>query len=550
MKQYCAHIANYLKLPQDTSLENMLKHIEQKQAQSSNNLELAYVYAELLLRLGRKKEAKTAYHAVKQLSIAHSDSRYNNLYRSIDNKQKRHQIILFMCLGSFLILLSIGLFYVMYTNPSSKIIPGKDLALVRWLAQQQALELAQMIQKKYPHLEVGQILKGSTRSPWSTVQSYMRMKNRSNRQELVKKGLSGKSSNSKNADRQKTSVLPENVECGYPLKCQDFKLESRTGQIDERLYNLLSSVKNITLHNSDCDTYAKWNTYYAQEVGWSSDNRKTQAFSENAIKYCYYNSKNYEKAIVHAENEICTGFDPFVLAGYNTLSFAYANLGNMNNAHLTHQCAINFANHLAETTSGFDICIIALNFCTIANYKLYTYPLESLPFYRKALILWEQIPDEYIELKVSYKPYIQLPFFSVQISARSPVSETEETYKIIIENSLITDVDLYKLQNLKTIDLIQQKNYQAAEISNKNTMKRLNQVSSYDCHCGGGVIWEWDKYLQTLIKFSPPEEKHLHAPYKKIISALDCEERTKAERMEILRSVGQWFNKQKIFQGN
>jgi len=549
MKQDCAHIATYLKLPQDTSLENMVKHIEQKQAQSSNNMALAYVYAELLLRLGRKKESKTAYHAVKQLSIAHSDSRYNNLYRSIDNKQKRHQIILFVCLGSFLILLSIGLFYVMYTNPSSKIIPGKNLALVRWLAQQQALEIAQMIQKKYPHLEVGQILKGSTRSPWSTVQSYMRMKNRSNRQELGKKGLSDKSSLSKKADKKKTSIFPENVECGYPLKCQDVKFVSRTNKLDGRLYNLLKTVRTITLHKNDCDIYAKWNAYYEQEVGWNSDERATQAYSEGAIKYCYFDSKNYEKAILHAVNEICTGFEPYVLYGYNTLSFAYANLGNMNNAHLTHQCAINYAEHLAETTSGFEFNNIALNYCTIANYKLYIYPHRSLPFYRKALIFSDHVPDEYIDSKFICKAIIQQPFFSGQIAARSPVSETEKTFKKIMENPAITDIDMYKMQSLQTINLLKQNNYPAAETSNNNTMQRLKQIDYYNCHFSW-IIWEWDKYLQTLIKFSPPEEKHLHEPYKKIISALDCEERTKAERMEILRSVGQWFNKQKVFQGN
>jgi hypothetical protein len=546
MKQDCAHIATYLKLPQDTSLENMVKHIELKQTQSSNNLELAFVYAELLLRLGRKKEAKTAYHAVKQLSIAHSDSRYNNLYRSIDNKQKRHQIILFMCLGSFLILLSIGLFYAMYTTPSSKIIPGKDLALVRWLAQQQALELAQMIQKKYPHLEVGQILKGSTRSPWSTVQSYMRMKNRSNRQELGKKGLSGKSSLSKNAGKQKTSVLPENVECGYPLKCPTVNIKTRNNQLEYRLYNLLWTIQSTTLHKRDCDTYVKFQSYYEQEFGWGED--KNMGFDKDMLCDCYLRNKEYEQTIVHAENVICAGFAPLVLSGYNKLSFAYANLGNMNNAHLTHQCAINFAEHLAETTSGVQLNNIAHAFCEIANYKLYLYPLESLPFYRQALILLEKVPNKYIDLKLINQTNIQLPLYSAQIAARSPISETEKTYKKIIENSAITDIDLYKLQSLQTIYLLQQNNYHVAEISNKNTMKRLEQVDSYNCQYKKN--WEWDKYLQTLIKSSPPEEKHLHAPYKKIISALDCEERTKAERMEILRSVDQWIKEQMSFQGN
>ncbi|MCP4702770.1 MAG: hypothetical protein GY862_38810 [Gammaproteobacteria bacterium] len=528
----------------DAPLETLLERVEQARNEAAGDVEPAYLYAELLRALGREQEARQAYRQVERLSVAHSGERHDGLGDRLHAQQRHLRLGLALYAGVFALLLGIGLWFLLFDTPDQQTeTPAQDLSLVRWLAQQQALELARLIREKYPHLPSEQVLQSATQNPWSAVQACMGAGSPAG-------GAGGQANrgeqspaNPKNETTPQNPVLPATVRCSYPIQCRPVNLQPRSSRLDGQLYGLLKNIRISTLHKKDCETYARVSERFEKRFGWHKSGQ-ARSYNEEKLSYCFYENKNYERAIVYVENQICAGFKPLVLLGYNALSFSLLQSDNLPDAVLVQQCTISYADYLTQITSGFNVNNIALGYGNIANFALYAQgPESSLPFYRQGLALLNKLPTERVYLQD--KMGIQLSLLAAQVAARSPVTNIEQTRIASFANPTASDSHKFMLDGLSVISQLQRKDYPTAIIANRRVTDRLRQTNRYNCQFAkGDIIWEWDKYLATLLKFSHPEEQALHPQYQQIIEAMDCEERSKEERLAKLRSVGDWLEKQ------
>jgi tetratricopeptide (TPR) repeat protein len=537
MNRKFAKIRQKLGFPTDEPLETLLERVEQKAAELPDNIELAYLHAELLRKLKRHQDAQQIYQKVTQISANHAEQRHDKLSARLlkVNNALKVKFYVYLTVLILFVILAIALFIINNNEKPEEQTENKtELAFVKWLAERQALQIISTLEKEAPELFFDDQRSRVSKNPIDSMLELMDPLERQN---------AASDSPVSETEQNDTENKPAPFQCSVaPTMCRHQDTPEASGDYRQDIFRMVNTYAIILEEEKNCDGIAKLIEMYNDKLTWRKDEALLKARLENSASQCYYDKKDFAQSKLHAKRVICSGSDSA------TLTYAYLKLGTMayelgdkTRLHNMLTCAEEYSDYFHNLYGNNDES--ANNYIsTSAGLWSYQYDIEGyLRLSNKARDILEELLKEGAEHSgssnfslLSTKAVLDMNLLEAYIIGDQDL-EFIHTVESLNKNPTISDSDIVIIQILDAIRLMRHKDYRKAKNVVDHIIIKLGQTAEYICS------WEWDGFLKWLNEDNSPDLLEINSQIKVIVEALECDVSTQSEKLEKLRAVANWL---------
>jgi len=527
-------IRQKLGFPTDEPLEILLERVAQKAAELPDNIELAYLHAELLRQLKRHQEAQQTYQQVTQLSAVHSEQRHDKLSARVlkVNQALRVKFSAYLTM----LIVSVMLFVAMafFFQPEEKVEDDEQtkLAFVKWLSERQAAQIVAILEEKAPELFVDDNRRGGEKNPIDFLSGLLNPLERKQSDLLEPE-----------TNQSDTGDQPAPFQCSVALtRCRD--IPSASGDYRQDIFRMTNTYAIILQQEKNCDGIAKLIEMYTEKLTWRKEEASLKARLEDLASRCYYNKNETAKSQLHAKRVICSGHDS------SEIVYAYLRLGTMaydqsDETKLNQMliCAEEYSQYFQKLYGNTNNA--AENYINTAAY-LWSYGYDMAGFLRlsnKAKDILEELLKDgadtggYSQFDIlSTKAVLERNLLEAYIIADQNL-EFIETLESLDKNPNISESYRVIIEVLNAIRLMRKKDYKKAQQVLQSIIVKLEQTAEYICH------WEWSGLIQWLNEEHSPDLVETNAQIKLVIEAMDCDISDQSERLKKLRAVAKWLKR-------
>ncbi len=521
--------------PTDEPLEILLERVAQKAAELPDNIELAYLHAELLRQLKRHQEAQQTYQQVTQLSAVHSEQRHDNLSARLlkVNQALRVKFLAYLTVLIVSVMLVVAMAF--FFQPEEKVEENDQtkLAFVKWLSERQAAQIVAILEEKAPELFFDDNRSaGGQKKPIDFLSGLLNPPERKP-SDLLKS----------ETEQNDTGDKPAPFQCSVALtRCRE--IPSASGDYRQDIFRMANTYAILLQQEKNCDGIAQLIDMYSEKLTWRKEEASLKARLEDLASLCYYNKKEIAKSQLHAKRVICTGADsPRIVYAYLRLGLMAYDQGDESKLNQMLSCAEEYSEYFHKLYG--DTNDAAENYIyTAAGIWSYEYNLAGyLRLSNKAKEILEELLKEGADTGgfsqfyiLSTKAVLEMNLLEAYVIADQNL-EFIETVESLDKNPNISESDRVTIDVLNAIRLMRQKDYKKAQPLFQSIIVKLEQTAEYICD------WEWSGLVEWLKKEDSPDLVETNAQIRLVIEAMDCESSEQSERLKKLRAVAQWLKR-------
>jgi tetratricopeptide (TPR) repeat protein len=518
-------IRQKLGFPTDEPLEILLERVAQKAAELPDNIELAYLHAELLRKLKRHPEAKKIYHKVTQLSAEHTEQRHDKLSARLLKLNNALRVKFYVYLTMLILCLILAIAY--FKPDEEKTENHTELAFVKWLAERQALQIVSTLEKKAPELFFDDSSGGGgVKNPIDLMR------------ELIESVPHSPESEKEQSDNGEQAAP---FQCSVaPIMCRHQDTPEASGDSRRDIFRMANTYAVILQHEKNCDGIVKLIEMYSDKLTWRKNEAFLKARLEDLASRCYYNKKEIAQSQLHAKRVICSGSDSSRLTdAYLRLGLMAYELGDETMLHNMFRCAEEYSDYF-NSRIGNNLESVDNYVVTGSNFWLFMGDMESfVRLSNKGQSILEELLKEGAELYgssrfeiLSTKATLEMNLLEAYLIGDHDL-EFIQTVESLNDNPTVSESYRVIIQGLNAMRLMRKKDYREAKNVLDHLMTQFEQTPEYICS------WGWDGFLKWLNEDNSPELLETNSQIKRLAEALECEVGT--ERLEKLRAVAKWL---------
>jgi len=529
-------IRQKLGFPTDEPLEILLERVAQKAAELPDNIELAYLHAELLRQLKRHQEAQQSYQQVTQLSAVHSEQRHDKLSARLLKVNQALRVKFFAYLTMLIVSVMLVVAMAFFFQQEEKVEDDEqtELAFVKWLSERQAAQLVAILKEKAPELFFDDNRRGGLKKPIDFLSELLNPLERKQSDLLEPE-----------TDQSETGDQPAPFQCSVALtRCRHQDIPSASGDYRQDIFRMTNTYAIILQQEKNCDGIAKLIDMYTEKLTWRQEEASLKARLEDLASLCYYSKNETAKSQLHAKRVICSGHDsPRIIYAYLRLGIMAYDQSDETKLNQMLTCAEEYSEYFHKLYGNTNDA--AENYIyTGAGIWSYEYDMAGyLRLSNKAKDILEELLKEgadtggYSQFYIlSTKAVLEMNLLEAYIIADQNV-EFIETVESLDNNPNLSESNRILIEVLNAIRLMRQKDYKKAQQVFQSIIVKLEQTAEYICD------WEWSGFIQWLNEEHSPDLVETNAQIKLVIEAMDCDLSNQSERLKKLRAVAKWLKR-------
>lgn len=476
-------------LPDDTSVEELLSHAQNKLKSDPDNPELIYTLAELQRNIGNTDDANASYKEAIKLTDERTQQRGEVLEQRLEKVQDRTRakFLLLTFLPLISILLIAGILWKTLSTPEP--IPAEadpnQFAFTEWLAKQQMVQIMTTLQQQNPELTF------DFSRPSANKQTPMEFM-----QSLMKPDALGKMRRDKERAANKKGDKGDGrpaFQCSKEpaVHCAAADIPSAPGEKRKEVVLLMEAYRSILNSERDCEKLVKSIETIGEQLQWRKSERRIKADLEDFAVECFFRKKDVEKTIEHARKLQCTGDDGYINSVYWFMTAITHYMGDKDRAYTSYQCFKEATQYIEK--NDFSPAYVAsrhresgalawLYFDDLATataeLKRGRTILKSIS--KKTPAMLEVISEINLDLMETY------------VTANVDLDTFQELLEEINSSGLLTDGYKQIKDTLAAIYYMQNNNNGAALVSLSNLTSRFKLMPEYICG------WDWSGFRRGL----------------------------------------------------
>ena len=532
MKGSLLQLKQSCKLPEETSLEDLLSHVQARLQEDPENPELAYTVADLQHKIGDTKAAQKSYSQTIKLTENRTQQRGELLEQRLEVKRDttRAKFLLFTFLPLIILLFGAGVLWSTLTKPEllSEDSDPNEFAFTEWLAKQQMVEIITTLQTQNPELTF------DFNRPSVNAQSPMDLM-----RSLMKADALGKLK--RDQERAKNSKGdgeggPPAFQCSIEpaVQCAAEDIPSAPGEPREDVVLLMKSYRSILKKEGDCEKLEKSIEVIGEQFNWRKSEKQIKADLEDFALECFYRKDNLEKTLEHARKLQCVGDDGYINSVYWYKTAMLHKVGNKEQAQVSYQCYQEATKHIEKNKQFSPSYIAARHREAGALAWLY---FDDLSTATKELLSARKLLKNYTEKTATMLEVISeinLDLMETYVTANIDLDTFQELLEEVNSGGLLTDGYKQIKDTLTAIYYLQNKNNDRAEVVLTNIISRFKQMPEFICG------WEWSGFRRGLENSIPDDEIRKQAI--KLVDISDCyTPQSMEQRASETNKVIQWI---------
>ncbi|PID33758.1 MAG: hypothetical protein CR955_01185 [Thiotrichales bacterium] len=531
MQQHFVQLKKEWGLAEETTIQELLHHAQNKLKNDPENPELLFNVAELLRHTDHPEKAKYYY----QKSIKSTDKRTIQRGEALESRieKKRDHTRAKFIFFSFapLFVLIIGALFAWKQLNKPEILPAdsnpEKFAFTQWLAKQQMVEIITTLQKENPELTFDFNRSASaSQTPMEFMQSLMQPDALDKiRREQAKENNSQKSEGSGNPAFQ---CSKEPV-----INCAGVDIPSAPGGKRKEVMQLMRAYNTILDTETDCEKIEKSIDAIGHQLQWRKSERRIKANLEELAVECFYKQKNVEKTIEHSRKLQCTGDESFINSTYWFLTAIYHHAGNKADSLSSYQCFQEATDYVEE--QGFSAPYVASRHRESGALAwLYFDDLETATAELKKgrRILKNAKKQTTANREVISE--INLDLLETYVTANIDRDAFNDLMEEINSSGLLTDGYKQIKDTLTAIYYMQNNDKKNALIALKNLSSRFKLMPEFICG------WDWSGFERGLDNSITDEATRKQA--RNLVQATDCYVKLPIpERVKIINNASTWL---------
>ena len=518
-------------LPEDTSVENLLRFAQKKLADNPDDPETMYALAECQRHLGQTSEANNSYKKAIKITDKRTQKRGDKLEKRVKKirNQTRIKLVLLTLLPLVSILLITGILWntLNKTEPLPADADPKKFAFTQWLAKQQMVQIMTTLQKQNPELTFS-FNQSSVNQ--QTPMEFM--------QSLMKPDALGKL----RRDQQKAANKQNGDKSGRPafqcskepiIHCAAKDIPSAAGERRKEVILLMEAYQSVLDNESDCDKLEKSITSIGDQLQWRKSERRIKANLEHLATECFYRKKNIEKTIEHARKLQCTGDDGYVNSVYWFMTAIQHHAENKDQAFTSYQCFQEATDYISK--NGFSPATVASRHRESGALAwLYFDDLETATSELiKARTLLKSISKK-SPLVLEVISEINLDLLETYVTANIDLDTFQDLLEEINSSGLLTDGYKQIKDALVAIYFMQNNKNEEALAPLHNLSSRFKLMPEYICG------WDWSGFKRGLSESISDDEIRKQAI--SLVEISNCyTPKTMNQRISDIAKVVQWL---------
>jgi hypothetical protein len=299
-------IRQKLGFPLEEPLETLLARVTQKVSEEPDNLELAYLHAEILRKLQRGQEAEQTYQQVTHLAAEKTDHRHAGLVARLQKTHQHLQIKLGLVVAVLIggLLLTITMFVKELLQIETLENPTQ-LAFVKWLADRQLLEIVAKVKEEYPDKIINVKSGQHSEDPWDSLVVLMDPSKLPSEARIAGIISSFPVDDSENDDVP--PLVPFQCSSLAKMSCNAQDTPSAGGEVRENIFRMVNTYAFMLSGEKNCEDLATLINWYSEKLTWRQEEAFLKARLEDMASGCYLDEKNLTKARQHINRIICSG---------------------------------------------------------------------------------------------------------------------------------------------------------------------------------------------------------------------------------------------------
>jgi tetratricopeptide (TPR) repeat protein len=483
-------------LAENTSVESLLAHAQNKLKAAPNNPELVYALAEIQRHLGNDTEADKHYkQAIKitdQRTVERAETLEHRIKKKRDHTRAKLLLLTFLPLIAGLFIAAIVWTTLNKSEPLPKDSNPEKFAFTQWLAKQQMVEVMSTLQAQNPELTFDFSRSATAMSPMEFMQSMMQP----DALEKLKRDQQAASSKDDDGDGKPSFQCSREA----PVRCAARDTPNAAGEERKEVVLLMDAYRSVLKTEKDCERLEKSIESIGQQLHWRKSERSIKANLEDLATECFYKQKNVEKTLEHAQKLQCAGDDGYInsVYWYTTAIEHYAE--NEAGALTAYQCFREATDHIEKNKIFSSAYIASRHRESGALAWLY---FDDLPTateeLKKGRAILKREPKK-TRLILDVIGEINLDLMETYVTANIDIEELQELLNEINSSGRLTDGYKQIKDTLAAIYFMQNNDNATARIHLKNVSSRFKLMPEYICG------WDWSGFRRGL-KDSIPDEK-------------------------------------------
>ena len=518
-------------LEQNTSVEALLEHAQNKLKNDPENPELSFNVAEILRHLDRDSEATQFYKSAIKQTDSRTDQRLSKLDQRIQTQRSNtRNKFLFFTFVPLIITALIG-FFVWKSLSEPEELPAdsnpKKFAFTQWLAKQQMAQIMTTLQQQNPELSFDfSSSSANAQSPMEFMQSLM--------QADAIEQMRRDQQRSKNQQANQGEGRPA-FQCSKEpaIMCAARDIPNAAGESREDVVALMEAYNSILNTEKDCEKIEQSIETIGQQLQWRKSERRIKANLEDLAVECFYREKNLEKTIEHARKLQCTGDESYINSVYWYMTAINHREGDKSKALSSYQCFREATEYIKQ--QDFSPAYVASRhresgaLAWLYFDDLTTATAELI----KGRTILKNIPKKTNAMR-QVMSEIDLDLMETYVTANVDKSTFDDLLEEINSSGLLTDGYKQIKDTLAAIYHMQNENKDDALIPLSNISSRFKLIPEFICG------WDWSGFERGLE--DSISDNSIRAQAKNLVSAANCYlPHTIQHRVEKVNNVSQWL---------
>jgi len=521
-------------LAEDTSIDVLLSHAQNKLKTDPNNPELIFNIAELLRHLDQQDEARQFYKDAIKKTDERTEERSQQLNQRLKKQRSRtRNKFLFYTIAPIVTVISIG-FFTWNTLNKPEELPldsnPEKFAFTQWLAKQQMAEIMTTLQQQNPELSFDfSSSSANAQTPMEFMQSLM--------QPDAIEQLRRDQQRQNNAQANEGEGRPA-FQCSREpaVMCSAQDIPSAAGESREEVVLLMEAYNSILHNEKDCAKIEQSIATVGQQLQWRRSERRIKADLEDLAVECFYRQNDLEKTIEHARKLQCTGDEGYINSVYWYLTAMNHKAGDIGQAQTSYQCFQEATEYVSK--QDFSPAYVASRhresgaLAWLYFDDLNTATEELL----KGRSILKNIPKKTASM-LQVMSEIDLDLMETYVTSNIDKDTFDGLLEEINSSGLLTDGYKQIKDTLAAIYHMQNENNEDALIPLTNLVRRFQLMPEFICG------WDWSGFQRGL------EESISNSDIRKkadsLVNAANCyTPQTMQARMQKINEVTQWLRLQ------
>lgn len=484
---------------------------------------------------GQTAPALVAYGAVTSAATVNRAARHDRLELRLGQAQRRLRRRLGLVLALLAAIAAGGLWLALASRPAPPPVP-QELALVRWLAWQQAVALLRQLRAQLPEDGSAALDKELARDPWSLVERY---------------GARCRSGSECGGPRVpppqgsgRAPTLP--AACSYPLHCRPEDLPTVPGEFGDDAFTLISTMRKTGLVPTDCGRLGAVVETISRRFGWRDGERARaiKTYLEQSLTVCFSRAGDHRQDVVHAERALCSGSAPSQIMNLNNLAWISMRAGDRPHAEAAHACTVaGLGSDKPDDRLEYQntTIIYALEAMFAA---LWGDQATAVSLFDEALRRIETRPRATDPLTQARHLLVMEAFLMGRAALADTYAPPLDTLAQVYAHPGADDSDWAQAAVLDLIYRLRTRAWTAAGSASTAALGYLEATRDYRCHLSQTDVTIAD-LTDTLAQRAPPAEADRQPQYQKLGAALGCGRLERAARLDLVREVAAWIEAQR-----